>query len=142
MPEFPIYPTILLLAIETKTEPAPTTTEVDSENEETHANIGQATKGTKKSTFIDPGKDKKEVKEGQNNPTTTTTPTTTKGKTPIPPSPPASVTAQDCVIDQLIDDITETDKEGKDVNPLKGRCGTVVEEGSMVVAEAAAQKAG
>ncbi|KAK5845847.1 hypothetical protein PVK06_002081 [Gossypium arboreum] len=40
---------------------------------------------------------------------------TKKGKETIPPTSPQAMTAQDCEINRVINEITKTDKEGEDV---------------------------
>ncbi|KAH1115314.1 hypothetical protein J1N35_008692 [Gossypium stocksii] len=42
-----------------------------------------------------------------------------KGKDLVPPTPPASTTTQDYDIDCLIDELTETNKEGNEMTPMK-----------------------
>ncbi|KAH1097943.1 hypothetical protein J1N35_014864 [Gossypium stocksii] len=44
---------------------------------------------------------------------------TKKGKDPVPPTPPASTTAQDCDIYHLINELIEIDKKGDEINPMK-----------------------
>ncbi|KAK5794033.1 hypothetical protein PVK06_035224 [Gossypium arboreum] len=75
---------------------------------------GTVAEQPKKTTSLNLKKEEEEKDE-----TATATTTTTKSKDPVPPTPPAYTTAQDCDIDYLIDKLTEIDNEGDEMNPMK-----------------------
>ncbi|KAK5845470.1 hypothetical protein PVK06_001658 [Gossypium arboreum] len=111
--EFPAFPTSLLPILKAIEEPTKTpTARAESTNLETIVDEGETVAvGLKKMTLLN-----LENVEEEKDETAIAIIATTKGKDPVPPTPPASTTAQDCDSYHLIDELTYTDKEGNEMS--------------------------
>ncbi|KAH1107507.1 hypothetical protein J1N35_011275 [Gossypium stocksii] len=117
MLEFPAFPTSLLPIPKVTKEPTQTpTAKAEFAYLGTTGDKGETVPKEPENTTSLNNENKEEEKKHE---TAITTTATIEGKEPIPPTPPVSLTAQDRDVDHLIDKLTEIDKEGDDINPMK-----------------------